>query len=214
MDTRLFRNSDYLPRLIILCLLTLVFSSGSFAQVNKCKIKGKTIYTDKICPDSTAESLDLGKASFSTTPSLATSAPQNFAAAGNGSRQTGSSGWLHDKTGYLEALKISAREKRPIFIYGYTDWCGYCKKLHRKIFDDSSVNKVLGQYIKVKINPEHSSSDEDLYSQWGGRGYPTLFIQPVSSSSPSRTRAPFTKRNGKWELIRKNDFIAMLESKL
>lgn len=212
MDASLKQNNENLVKAIIISLLFLVFSTGSFAQVNKCKIKGKTVYTDKTCPNSTAESLDLSKTNFSTTPSLAISAPQNFVA--TSSNSTNSSGWLHDKSGYVKALKISAREKKPIFIYGYTDWCGYCKKLHKNIFEDPTVNEMLARFIKVKINPEHSSSDQNLYSQWGGRGYPTLFIQAASSSSPSRTKAPFTKNNGKWELIKKEDFISMLRSKL
>lgn len=109
---------------------------------------------------------------------------------------------------------MSAKEKAPIFIYGYTDWCGYCKKLQRDIFQDSSVQKVLDRFIKVKINPEHSAEDKALFSSWGGRGYPTLYIQPNSNSSPARTSGPFTKKDGKWKLMTKSGFISMLQARL
>ena len=201
----------------ILCLMiALWFLQASATQLNKCKINGKIVYTDKACPDNTAESLDLSKSSFSTTPALAPSTARKFTttSANSSSSRTSSPGWLHDKSGYQKALKISAIEKAPIFIYGYTDWCGYCKKLQRDIFQDSSVQKVLDRFIKVKINPEHSRADKTLFSSWGGRGYPTLYIQPNSNSSPARASGPFTKKNGKWELMTKNDFIAMLEARL
>lgn len=215
MDARLKHGAKYFPQLVLFGWLALLAVEG-FAQVNKCNINGKTVYTDKACPEDTAETIDLSKTSFTTTPSLAGSASKNTSSANDNQHPVSSagSGWLHDKSGYIEALKLSARDKRPIFIYGYTDWCGYCKKLHKNIFDDPSVSKVMSQFIKVKMNPEHSASDQELYSQWGGRGYPTLFTQSSSASSPSRTRPPFTKRNGKWVLMKKNDFIAMLESKL
>lgn len=215
MDKELKHGVRYFTQVILFGCLVLLAMEG-FAEVNKCNINGKTVYTDKACPKNTAESIDLSKASFSTTPSLAGSAPQNANSTNNNNRSAAfsNSGWLHDKSGYIEALKVSSKENRPIFIYGYTDWCGYCKKLHKNIFDDPSVNKLMSQFIRVKINPEHSASDKNLYSQWGGRGYPTLFIQASSDSSPSRTRAPFTKKNGKWELIKKDEFVAMLKSKL
>ena len=192
-----------------------LFSHSSAAQLNKCIINGQTVYTDKACPDNTAETLDLSKSSFSTMPALSPSAMREFTATINSSSSRISSpGWLHDKSGYQKALKVSARKKVPIFIYGYTDWCGYCKKLQRDNFQDSSVQKILDRFIKVKINPEHSAKDQALFNSWGGRGYPTLYIQPNSNSSPARTSGPFTKKNGKWKLMTKSDFIAMLEASL
>ena len=209
-------NDGSIGKASIICLfIILLFSQSSIAQLNKCKINGEVVYTYKNCPDNTAETLDLSKSSFSTTSSQAPSAVKPFTGSSrNSSSGVNSPGWLHDKTGYQKALKVSAEKRAPIFIYGYTDWCGYCKKLQRDIFQDSAVKKVLAAFIKVKINPEHSKADAALFQQWGGRGYPTLYIQPASSSSPKRTKGPFTKENGKWDLMSKSDFIAMLQARL
>lgn len=214
--TSKLNNGSFGKATIFSLLLILLFSPNIFAQVNKCKINGKIVYTDKDCPDDTAEVLDLSKSSFSTAPSLAPSEARKFSSisSSSSSSRINSPGWLHDKSGYEKALKVSAVTRVPIFIYAYTDWCGYCKKLQKNIYQDSSVKKVLAQFIKVKINPEHSPEDEALFHQWGGRGYPTLYTQPTTSSSPSRTKGPFTKKNGKWELMTINDFIAMLRSRL
>lgn len=216
MDMPSILNDENTNRAVTIGLLLIIlFSQTSLAQVNKCKINGKIVYTDKACPDDTAETLDLSKSSFSTTPSLAPSTARPFTAStSSSSTRFNSPGWLHDKSGYQKALKISAQKKTPIFIYGYTDWCGYCKKLQNGLFEDSSVKKVMNRFVKVKINPEHSKADEKLFNQWGGRGYPTLYTQPNSNSSPTRTKGPFTKKNGKWNLMTKREFIAMLESRL
>ena len=217
MDMASKLNDGSIGKASIICLfIILLFSQSSIAQLNKCKINGEVVYTDKNCPDNTAETLDLSKSNFSTTSSQAPSAAKQFTATGSSNSSSGvnSPGWLHDKTGYKSALKVSAEKRAPIFIYGYTDWCGYCKKLQRDIFQDSAVKKVLARFVKVKINPEHSQADAAIFQQWGGRGYPTLFIQPASSSSPKRTKGPFTKKNGKWDLMSKSDFIAMLRARL
>ena len=207
---------SYRKLTFIVLLLLVTFSSNVFAQVYKCKINGKIVYTNKVCPDNTALNLDLSKSSFSTTssPSPGVSRKSTATSSKDISSRVNSPGWLHDKAGYQKALKASAKNGAPIFIYGYTDWCVYCKKLHKKLFDDSSVKKMMAGFIKVKINPEHSPEDKVLYNQWGGRGYPTLFTQAEAGSSPSRTKGPFTKINGKWKLMTKNEFIAMLRSRL
>lgn len=209
-------NGSFGKATIYSLLLILAFSSNIFAQVNKCKINGKIVYTDKACPDDTAEALDLSKSSFSTVSSLAPSGTRKFTAKGSNSSSSriNSPGWLHDKSGYEKALILSANKKVPIFIYAYTDWCPYCKKLQKNLYQNPSVKKVLTRFIKVKINPEHSPEDNALFHQWGGRGYPTLYTQPTARSSPSRIKGPFTKKNGKWELMTANDFIAMLRSRL
>ncbi len=201
---------------ILSLLIVLFFPHASMAQVNKCEINGKIVYTDKACPDNTAEKLDLSKTSFSTTTLFAPSSARKSFSTNSTSRLSKSSspGWLQDQSGYKKALKLSASKGVPIFIYGYTDWCVYCKKLHKGLFQDSSVKKVLSRFIKVKLNPEHSRADEKLFKQWGGSGYPTLYIQARANSSPARTRGPFTKKNGKWKLMSKAEFIAMLEAGL
>ena len=58
-------NGSFGKAAIFSFLLILAFSPNIFAQVNKCNINGKIVYTDKDCPDDTAESLDLSKSSFS-----------------------------------------------------------------------------------------------------------------------------------------------------
>ena len=192
--------------LVALFLLMLTSSAISHAQVNKCNINGKIVYTDQTCPDNGAQQLILNKQNvYSSKAVVKDSASSN-------KTKYNSATWLRDSQGYTQALKISAEKNVPIFIYAYTDWCGYCKKLHKTILDDWKVKKALSGFVKVKINPEHSAADEKLFHQWGGTGYPTLYIQSDSDSAPDRTRGPFTKKNGQWKLMKKEAFIAMLGS--
>lgn len=189
-------------------LLMLLVTTNSLAQINKCNINGKTVYTDKACPDDSASQLHLKP--LNTT---STKAPVSDSMNGDKSNYK-SLKWFSDHRGYARALKVSREQNVPIFIYAYTDWCGYCKKLKKGMFTDAKVKETLSGYVKVKINPEHSAADQKLFKQWGGKGFPTLYIQPESDSFPARTSGPFTKQNGKWKLMEKEAFIGMLESKL
>ena len=191
-----------------LLLLALFVSTNGHAQVNKCNINGKIVYTDIECPEDTAGQLILQPLN---TTSIKPSAGKSRK---DGKSSYNSSTWFNDSAGYARALKLSREKNAPIFIYAYTDWCGYCKKLKKNMFADAGVRRALSGYVKVKINPEHSAADQKLFNRWGGRGFPTLYLQTTATVPPARTSGPFIRENGKWKMMGKNAFIAMLESNL
>ena len=183
-------------------ILLLLSPTGAIAQVNKCDINGRIVYTDQSCPRDSAKKLNL-------QPLNATSSPPAGSAGGGGYR---SSKWYDDHRGYAQALKLSREHGVPIFIYAYTDWCGYCKKLKKGMFSDARVKDTLAGFVKVRLNPEHSAADRELFRRWGGKGYPTLYVQQGADATPARTRGPFTRQNGKWRMMPKAAFISMLEN--
>ncbi|ARN77895.1 hypothetical protein BST97_07710 [Nonlabens spongiae] len=47
------------------------------------------------------------------------------------------------------------RKRKPVFINFYTDWCVYCKKMDRVVFNKADVIKLLNdKYYAVKFNAE------------------------------------------------------------
>jgi len=75
-----------------------------------------------------------------------------------------------------EAMKKAEKEKRPIFVDVYTDWCGWCKVMDRETFSDPKVAQLLNEkFYPVKFNAEQT---EDVkfkgttfkYVGEGGRG--------------------------------------------
>jgi len=54
-----------------------------------------------------------------------------------------------------EAAKLAKESPRPIFIDTYTDWCGWCKKLDKDVFDDQVIAQILNEkYYPVKFDAE------------------------------------------------------------
>jgi thioredoxin-related protein len=58
---------------------------------------------------------------------------------------------------FEEAVEKSKKEKRKIFIDVYTDWCGWCKVMDKKTFNDPTVAKLLNEkFYPVKFDAEQS----------------------------------------------------------
>jgi thioredoxin-related protein len=77
---------------------------------------------------------------------------------------------------FEEAVEKSKIEKRKIFIDVYTNWCGWCKVMDKKTFNDPTVAKLLNEkFYPVKFNAEQR---EDVvfngttfkFIEYGGRG--------------------------------------------
>ncbi|HEY8400684.1 MAG TPA: thioredoxin fold domain-containing protein [Cytophagaceae bacterium] len=85
---------------------------------------------------------------------------------------------------YDEAIKLSEKEPRKIFIDVYTDWCGWCKRMDRTTLKDDNVGKYINQYYyPVKVNAESQkkvtykgkqmTEQELALNVFGATGYPT-----------------------------------------
>ncbi|MCB1160607.1 MAG: thioredoxin family protein [Leptospiraceae bacterium] len=83
------------------------------------------------------------------------------------------------KTSILEALKEAREKNQPIILDLYTDWCGYCKVLEKKIFPQEPVQKALKEYIPVRLNAEKFPN---LVSHYGVKGYPTVLLLDKSGN--------------------------------
>lgn len=54
-----------------------------------------------------------------------------------------------------QALEDAPKQKKLILLDLYTDWCGWCKRMDKDTYADSTVAAYLGQhYISSKMNPE------------------------------------------------------------
>jgi thioredoxin-related protein len=58
-----------------------------------------------------------------------------------------------------EAMKANDAQPRKIFVDLYTDWCGWCKVMDSKTFEDPKVAEYLNTYYyPVKFNAEQTAA--------------------------------------------------------
>ncbi len=99
---------------------------------------------------------------------------------------------------YDDGLKLAAKSKKPIMVDFYTDWCGWCKKLDKTTYADSTVAKyVSDHFIAVKINaeskealdlPTGTSNGAGVARDFGVRGYPSIWF--LDSNAGKITNLP------------------------
>jgi thioredoxin-related protein len=60
---------------------------------------------------------------------------------------------------YDQAVALSKKNPKPIFIDVYTDWCGWCKQMDKTTFSNPKIAAYLNKkYYAVKFNPEKKDS--------------------------------------------------------
>lgn len=186
------------PMLKYSLVLIFLFPLSVLGKVNKCIINGATTYTSKPCPENTLQSFEMLEPMEGSSPN---------ASAYNSKK------WYLDHTGYKKALKISLSRKTPLLIYGRTDWCPYCIKFNNTLLSNWEVNKVLSGFVKVKLNPEHSSEDKKLFESLGGKSYPSLFVQSGQKLT-EKIKNPVTKQGDQWKIMSNEAFISILQEQL
>jgi len=82
-------------------------------------------------------------------------------------------------TGELaKALKMAEKEGKYVMVDGYTEWCGWCKKMDKEVFTDKGVAEFYRKhFISLKLNMEKEGAA--LNKELGITGYPTfVFYSP------------------------------------
>lgn len=107
----------------------------------------------------------------------------NQLTAENASQQKGIT-WL---TNYEEALNKAKNNSKPIILYFTgSDWCTWCKKLEREVFDTNEFAESAGdRYIFLKLDfpldkraltQQLRDQNEQLQKKYDIHGFPTLVI--------------------------------------
>jgi thioredoxin-related protein len=87
-----------------------------------------------------------------------------------------------------EGLQQAGELKRPVLVDVYTQWCGWCKRMHRDVYSRADVRDYLSQkFVTVKLDAEagdaaryegRSFTSRTLANAFRVSSYPTtLFLK-------------------------------------
>jgi thioredoxin-related protein len=121
-----------------------------------------------------------------------------FSCAGTQGNRGGQVKWMT----LQEAELALQKEKRPVLIDLYTDWCGWCKTMDKRTYSHPEVAAYLGKkFYPVKLDAEtrsrlswnkkqydynsgYQTNDFAVYLTKGQLSYPTTVIIPANGTEP------------------------------
>ena len=92
--------------------------------------------------------------------------------------QTGAIDW----TKYEAALLKAKEQDKKSFIYFYTEWCSYCKKVEDVLFKDTDVVEYLNEnFVSTSVNVKGGAS-KSIAKDYGVSGFPTFWFLEEDNS--------------------------------
>ncbi|OQY13732.1 MAG: hypothetical protein B6I31_00525 [Desulfobacteraceae bacterium 4572_19] len=78
---------------------------------------------------------------------------------------------------YDKAMTMAKKQDKPILVYFFTKWCGYCRKMDKEVFKDAPVVKYLNEkFISVRLDTEKNDKNKKIASSYKVRSYPSTWF--------------------------------------
>ena len=91
-------------------------------------------------------------------------------------------GWLTDLD---EGIKVAKAEKKAILVdFTGSDWCGWCIRLKKEVFDQKEFAAVTKDFVLVELDypqkkkqsPEEKAKNQALAKKFSIEGFPTVML--------------------------------------
>lgn len=97
-----------------------------------------------------------------------------------------SHGSIQWRSNYEQASAESTKTSKPmVIVFTGSDWCGWCKKLEREVFDTTEFSSLAGSSfvflkvdfpMKTQLPQQQRDHNDQLKRKFGVRGFPTVVI--------------------------------------
>jgi thiol:disulfide interchange protein len=85
---------------------------------------------------------------------------------------------------YADGLAEAKKEKKPICLIFYTDWCPHCAN-YSKVFHDAKVVQAAKGFVMIRINGDQEKELSKQYAVDGAYIPRTFFLSSAGQLEPS-----------------------------
>jgi thiol:disulfide interchange protein len=111
-----------------------------------------------------------------STPTLTTDTSSPSKSSPNGARSSSSPTTIAWKHRMGDALDLAKTNNGLVIVDVYTDWCGWCKRMDKDIYEAPSVAALSSKHVFVKCNAEDGGEGESFARKMNVHGFPTTII--------------------------------------
>jgi len=94
----------------------------------------------------------------------------------NGTGKASASGSIRWTRNYDEAIRYAGRSNKPIVLFVYTKWCGFCRKMDHEVFINGGVVQQSKDFVYLRLDAEDGAGGTQVARRYGVSSYPATFI--------------------------------------
>ena len=123
--------------------------------------------------------------------------------------QSDADAWAEGAAAYKQALADYKTTGKPMLVYFYAPWCGYCRKFSATMLTRPEIKTFLKSYSKVKIYPESGIEEGWLAQKLGVAGYPEMYVWYANPSKHGAvtTYNPNPDDPDGWAMVTPQEFM-------
>jgi thioredoxin-like negative regulator of GroEL len=86
---------------------------------------------------------------------------------------------IHWEKGFEEALRRARKQRKPVFVDFWAEWCTWCHRLDQTTYVDPEVVRLAGDFVSVKVDTEGGPQQAEIAARYDVATLPTmLFLSP------------------------------------
>ena len=91
-----------------------------------------------------------------------------------------------------EGVALAQKEKKPICLVVFTEWCPHCKNYAAAVFHEAKVVEQAKQFVMIHVDKDQNAAVSAKYQPDGGYIPRTMFLKPDGTLDPD-IKAPRDK---------------------